>query len=148
LRLRGRKVLTNMDGIEWQRSKWSRPVRLWLYLNEWLGAWLSHRLVADHPAIAGDLATRRSPDAIVTNLYGADEVTAAPVAPVEALGLRPGNYLVSIARIGPDNSILPLVAGFSRRPRGAKLVVLGRFNPRDPHHDEIKAAASDEVIFP
>jgi glycosyltransferase involved in cell wall biosynthesis len=148
LRLAGKKVLTNMDGIEWQRSKWSRPVKWWLYANEWLGAWLSNRLVADHPAIADHLATRRSRKAIVTILYGADEVKTAPAAPVEAMGLRPGNYLISIARIGPDNTILPMVAAFSRRRRGAKLVVLGRFNDKDPHHNAIKAAASDEVVFP
>ena len=43
LRLAGRKILTNMDGIEWRRPKWSRPVRAWFYVNEWLGAWLSQR---------------------------------------------------------------------------------------------------------
>src|SRR5688572_21055942 len=42
LRARGRKILINMDGIEWKRPKWSFPVRAWFYLNEWLGAWLGH----------------------------------------------------------------------------------------------------------
>lgn len=148
LRARGRKILVNMDGIEWQRPKWSRPVRLWFYLNEWLGAWLGHRLVADHPAIADHLATRRPRGAIATIPYGGDEVTAAPVAPVAALGLVPGNYLISIARVEPDNSILALVQAFSRRPRGAKLVVLGRIEAGNPYHAAVTAAASDEVIFP
>ena len=52
LRAHGRKVLTNMDGIEWKRPKWSPPVRAWFWLNEWVAAWSSHRLIADHPAIA------------------------------------------------------------------------------------------------
>jgi glycosyltransferase involved in cell wall biosynthesis len=148
LRTKGRKLLVNMDGIEWQRPKWNWPVRAWFYLNEWLGAWLGQRLVADHPAIADHLARRRPRAAIATIPYGGDEVTSAPVAPVSALGLVPGNYLISIARLEPDNNILAMVAAFSRRTRGARLVVLGRLDPSNPYHAAVKAAASDEVMFP
>ncbi len=146
---RAKKILINMDGIEWQRPKWSLPVRAWFYLNEWLGAWLGHRLVADHPAIADHLATRRPRGAIAMIPYGGDEVTAAPVAPVTALGLKPGNYLVSIARIEPDNNILPMVEAFSRAPtRREARRARASFDDGNPYHAAIKAAASDEVLFP
>ena len=148
LRAKGRKILINMDGIEWQRPKWRLPVRAWFYVNEWLGAWLGHRLVADHPAIADHLATRRPRGAIATIPYGGDEVTGAPVAPVTALGLAPGKYLISIARIEPDNNILAVVRSFSRRRRGANLVVLGRLDAGNDYHAAVAAAASDEVLFP
>jgi glycosyltransferase involved in cell wall biosynthesis len=55
---------------------------------------------------------------------------------------------VSIARIEPDNSILPLVKAFSQRPRGAKLVVLGSFDPDNAYHASVLAAAGEEVVFP
>ncbi len=99
LRLRNKKIITNMDGIEWRRPKWSRPVQAWFYLQEWLGAWLSHRLIADHPAIADHLATRRGRGAIATIPYGGDEVRSALTGPVEALRLVPRSYLLSIARV-------------------------------------------------
>ena len=41
-----------------------------------------------------------------------------------------------------------MVEAFSRKPRGAKLVVLGRFEDGNEYHAAIKAAASDEVLFP
>lgn len=148
LRARGKKILINMDGIEWQRPKWSAPVRAWFYLNEWLGAWLGHRLVADHPAIEDHLATRRFRNAIAMIPYGGDEVTTASLAPLAALGLTPQNYLVSIARIEPDNSVLEMVQAFSRKPRGGKLVVLGKLEAGNAYHEAVRQAASDEVIFP
>jgi hypothetical protein len=37
-------------------------------------------------------------------------------------------YALLIARPEPENSILEIVAAFSRRPRGMRLVVLGRYN--------------------
>jgi glycosyltransferase involved in cell wall biosynthesis len=148
LRLHGKKILTNMDGIEWRRPKWSRPVRAWFYLNEWLGAWLSHRLVADHPAIADHLATRRNRSSIAMIPYGGDEVTAAAIKPVAAMGLTPGHYLVSIARIEQDNNILTMVKAFSCRARRANLVVVGTLDEGNPYHRAVKAAAGTEVIFP
>lgn len=147
LRVHSKKILINMDGIEWRRPKWSRPVRAWFYLNEWIGARIGHRLVADHPAIADHLAKRRSRNAIATIPYGGDEVIAAPVAPVEAMGLVPGAYLISIARLEPDNNILPIVEAFSRRHRHTKLVVLGCLDDTNPYHVAVKAAASKDVIF-
>jgi glycosyltransferase involved in cell wall biosynthesis len=148
LRLAGRKVITNMDGFEWRRSKWSRPVRAWFYANEWIAARVSHRLVADHPAIADHLATRRSRKATTVIPYGGIEVTQAPTGPLEALELEPDGYLISVARIEPENSILPIVQAFSRRRRGYKLVVLGSFQQATAFQQAVRAAASDEVVFP
>jgi glycosyltransferase involved in cell wall biosynthesis len=148
LRLLGRKIITNMDGIEWRRPKWNPAVRAWFWVNEWIAAWTSHRLVADHPAIADHLATRRPRSATAMIPYGGDPIVSAPEAHVTGLGLEPGRYLISIARIEPDNNILPIVEAFSRRPRGAKLAVLGNFDQANPYHQAILAAAGNEVIFP
>lgn len=148
LRLFRRPILTNMDGIEWRRPKWSRAVRAWFWVNEWIAAWSSHRLVADHPAIADHLATRRPRRAIVTIPYGGNPVTAAPEAPIRALGLEPDRYMVSIARIEPDNNVLTIVEAFSRRRRHMKLMVLGTLDDRIPYHRAVREAASDEVAFP
>ncbi len=148
LRVFGRKIFTNMDGIEWKRPKWPLPVRAWFYVNEWIAAWTSQRLIADHPAIADHLATRRPRSAAVVIPYGGDPVGVAPVAPLAKLGLEAGKYLVSIARIEPDNNIATIVRAFSARPRGVKLVVLGKLDDDNAYHREVRAAASDEVVFP
>ncbi len=148
LRLAGRPILTNMDGIEWRRPKWSAPVKAWFWINEWIAAWASHRLVADHPIIADHLATRRPRAATVMIPYGGVPVTAAPEEPVRKLGLEPGRYLVSIARVEPDNSIGTLVEGFSAKERGMKLVVLGKFEETNAYHRAVKAAAGPEVVMP
>jgi glycosyltransferase involved in cell wall biosynthesis len=148
LRLAGRQLITNMDGVEWKRPKWPLPVRAWFYLNEWIAAWTSQRLVADHPEIANHLETRRSREATVVIPYGGDPVERASLAPLEKFGLAPGRYLISIARIEPDNNIATMVRAFSARRRGVKLVVLGKLEADNPYHKEVRAAASDEVIFP
>ncbi|WP_457104767.1 DUF1972 domain-containing protein [Methylobacterium sp. P5_C11] len=146
LRARGGRILTNMDGIEWRRPKWSWPVRAFFYASEWIAAGSSQRLVADHPAIADHLARRRPRSAITTIPYGGDPPPAELGPP--PLGLVPDRYLVSIARIEPDNNILTLVEAFSRRHRGVRLVVLGTLKVGNPYHRAVEAAASPEVLFP
>lgn len=148
LRLRGATILTNMDGIEWRRPKWSLAVRAFFWVSEWIAAWSSHRLIADHPAIADHLATRRPRRAIATIPYGGDPIRAPKEAPIRTLGLEPDRFLVSIARIEPDNNVLAFVEAFSRKPRSAKLVVLGTFDPSNAYHRALRRAAGEGVVFP
>jgi glycosyltransferase involved in cell wall biosynthesis len=147
LRLKGIPNLINMDGIEWRRSKWGPIAKTWFWLNERAGCGLGNHLVADHPQIKAHLQTRTTTRKITTIPYGADAVTSAPVEPVRALGLEPGRFLTLIARAEPENSVLEVVQGFSAKPRGHQLVVLGSYDPANAYQQAIKSAAGPEVRF-
>ena len=147
LRLRGIQNVINMDGIEWRRAKWNIVARTWFWLNDWAGCWLGNHLVADHPQIHAHLATRTRKPKITTIPYGATPVTDAPLAALQQHGLEPQQYLTLIARPEPENSILEAVRGFSCRPRGLKLVVLGNYSDDQRYHRAIQDLASDEVVF-
>ena len=147
LRLKGVPNLINMDGIEWSRAKWGRFAKAWFWVNERAGCWLGNHLVADHPQIKAHLQTRVAESKITTIAYGAEAVSDAPVEAVQALGLQPGRFLTVIARAEPENSLLDVVQGFSARPRGHHLVVLGDYDTGNAYHCAVKAAASAEVKF-
>lgn len=140
--------LMNMDGIEWRRSKWSRPVRAWFWANERMARFTADHLIADHPEIAEHLA-RHVPRARISMIpYGGDAVAAADPGPAIArFGIEPGRYAAIVARPEPENSILELVQAFSRRPRGCTLLVLGRLDDAHPYHRAVRAAASADVRF-
>lgn len=149
LRLTPNPLLTNMDGIEWKRAKWPWHGRIWLYMNEWIGALTSNKLIADHPEIANHLARRRSRRDIVMIPYGADPITEAPEEPVRALGLNPGRYLISIGRIEPENNILPMIQAFAAKARNLQFVCLGKLEPdKNSYHAEVIKAGENRVLFP
>jgi glycosyltransferase involved in cell wall biosynthesis len=105
--------------------------------------------VADHPVIAGHLASRVSRRKITTIPYGSVEVLEANANLLEPLKLVPRQFVTLIARPEPENSVLEVVQAFSARRRGVKLVVLGNYVPEaSPFHAEVLKAASDEVVFP
>jgi len=148
LRLKGIPNVINMDGIEWSRARWGFVKQAILYINERIGCFVGTHLIADHPEIEKYLLTRAPRRKITTLTYGADPLNDAPTEPVTKLGLEPGRYLNLIARPIPENSILEMVIGFSSKPRGCRLVVLGKYEPAvDEYHRAVMAAASSEVVF-
>ncbi|MDP2867926.1 MAG: DUF1972 domain-containing protein [Methyloversatilis sp.] len=148
LRIKGVRNVINMDGIEWRRKKWGRIAKTWFWLNDWAGCWLGNHLVADHPEIASHLATRTSVAKISTISYGADKVDSGPVSTLSKFRLESRRFLTVIARAEPENSLLEIVAGFSEKHRGVKLVVLGKYDAAsNDYHKSVLEAAGDEVIF-
>ncbi len=149
LRLTGNPVLMNMDGIEWKRAKWPWHGRIWLYLNEWIGALFSNKLIADHPEIAKHLNRRRRRADIVMIPYGADLIETAPTEPVTARDLTPGKYVISIGRIEPENNILPMIQAFAAKPRDLGFICLGKLEPdKNAYHRAVIAAGAGRVLFP
>ena len=147
-RLRGRRHVVNMDGVEWQRGKWSRPIRAWFYANSWMAGLSAHHLIADHPGIASLLARRGWSGRTTMVPYGADRVDAAPTAPLVPFGLSSRGYGLVVARPEPENSILEIVHAWSSRRRLWPLVVLGTYEQGHRYHAAVRAAASPDVRFP
>lgn len=147
-RLRRIPNVINMDGMEWTRKRWGLLKQGILLANERLAGWVGDVLIADHPVIATYLRRHFGRRRVQTITYGAHEVSAAVTAPVEDLGLTPGAYGIVVCRPIPENSVLEIVTAWSSRRRGMPLVVVGPFGDDDPYHVAVKAAASDEVVFP
>ena len=146
--LRGRRHVVNMDGVEWRRGKWPRPVRGWFYANSWVAGLAADHLIADHPEIAAMLARRGWAGRTTMVPYGAERVDATPTAPLDAMGLAPHGYALVVARPEPENLVLEIVRAWTSAPRSHPLVVLGRYEPGHPYHDAVRQAAGPHVRFP
>lgn len=137
-----------MDGIEWQRKKWSFWARSWLYVNEKIGCKLGTHLVADHPEIKKHLAQYVSRSKITVIPYGSETLVAADEFLLTHFNLEKERYALVIARPEPENSILEIVRAYSKTNRGVPLVILGDYTPSsNVFHQTVFDAASDEVKF-
>lgn len=147
-RLKGKRNIINMDGIEWKRQKWGLLAKTWFWLNERFGCWVGNHLIADHPDIADHLASRVSRNKITMIPYGGREIITADEQVLTEFGIKKNNYAIIIARAEPENSILEIVTAFSERQRDARLVVLGNYAPElNSYHQDIMTVASNEVVF-
>jgi glycosyltransferase involved in cell wall biosynthesis len=146
-RIKGKKNLINMDGIEWKRNKWKWYEKAWLYLNERAGCLIGNHLIADHPEIKKHLITRVDESKVTMIPYGARQVCSADVSLLSTYSLQPKSYALVIARPEPENSILEIVKAFSKKQRHHSLVVLGRYDKTNSYHAQVLESVSDEVKF-
>ena len=96
--------IVNMDGLEWQRSKYSRPVRGFLKYAEKLAAKKADWLVADSLPIMEYLEKNYNKP-IRHIAYGADIPETIDEKVPSEFGLINRDYDLIVARIIPDNNI-------------------------------------------
>lgn len=149
-RLRGIPNLLNMDGMEWCRAKYGVPAKLWFLANERIGPWFADHVIADHPYIAERLLRRVAVPRLTMIPYCAPPVGEVSAEPLAELGLTAGAYGLVIARPEPENSILEIVQGWTRRPRRVPLVVLGNYTGGTYQARVLQAAKAGggDVRFP
>ncbi len=80
--------------------------------------------------------------------YGADIIGAASDQPVRELGLTPGRYFVSIARVEPENSVLEIVQAHRAAGTDTDLAVLGRLDPDNAYHRAVRQAGGNRTLYP
>jgi hypothetical protein len=141
--------LVNMDGLEWQRSKYNRPTRRFLKWAESLAARHGDKLIADSSAIRDYLAGKYGKLPVYIP-YGATPIEEPnPLVP-EKYGLLPGRYHMLVARMEPENNIEMIIQGHLGSGTNYPLLVIGNItngfgqyitktytDPRIRYHDAI-----------
>jgi glycosyltransferase involved in cell wall biosynthesis len=127
LRRRRIKLVTHMDGMEWQRAKWNKPGRFLFRRAESMAVRYSDAIVCDHPEIAGYYTRnyRVYPEIIP---YGADLGSDWDSACLRPLNLEEGSYFLLTARLEPENNIRMIVEGFLAAKIPETLVIVGAYS--------------------
>ena len=119
--------VVNMDGLEWMRTKYSKPVQRFLRWAEKLAVQHADVLVADSPAIREYLNTTYNKQAAYI-AYGATIPEGFDVSHLAAYGLKPGGYYMILARMEPENHIEMVIRGYLLSGQRLPLVVIGNIN--------------------
>lgn len=117
-------VITNMDGLEWQRTKYSKPVRSFLKFAEKLAVKSSMFHIADSPVIKEYLDNKYK----INSKYLAYGAGLSPVSDEKLLdeyGLVKYQYLLLMARLEPENNIEMILNGFCLTRSKFKFIVIG-----------------------
>lgn len=148
-RLHRREVWINMDGLEWARSKWSWPARVWLKWMERIAMWTPSRIVADAEAIRANLSARyrHMPDCEVIP-YGATLVERAPsVALLTAWEIESGAYFLMVCRLEPENHVLEILQGFAASQTSLPLIILGDHRAGTPYVSQLLEVKDARIRF-
>jgi glycosyltransferase involved in cell wall biosynthesis len=98
-------IITNMDGLEWKRSKWNTAVKAFLRQAEKWAVRSSHFLVSDSLAIRKFILETYQKDSTYIP-YGTYSIEQEPSPDMlHVHGLKPFEYNLMIARLEPENNI-------------------------------------------
>ncbi len=124
-RLMGKRVVTNIDGLEWKRDKWGKVAKFLLKTFERIACAISHDIVADN-AVIGEHVTKSYGKTANLIAYGADHVITEEAPDPERLPDLPEKYAVKVCRIEPENNVKLILRAFADMP-DHNLVIVGNW---------------------
>jgi glycosyltransferase involved in cell wall biosynthesis len=116
--------ITNMDGLEWKRSKYSKPVQKFLRYAEKLAIKYSDFHIADSPVIKTYLNNKYGIDSKYI-AYGAEMFSKTDNAVLSDYQISRKNYYLLMARMEPENNIETILKGFCGSGSNKSFVVIG-----------------------
>lgn len=120
------KIITNIDGLEWRREKWSFPVKKFLKLSEKMAVNYSDVVIGDNKGITDYVKAEYKKDSVLI-AYGGDQVSHVKDDSLfEKYPFCRAPYAVSVCRIEPENNIHLILEAFSHRPE-KNLVLVGNW---------------------
>lgn len=120
-------IVTNMDGLEWKRSKYSRVVQEFLKKAERWAVLSSDRLIADSKGIQQYLLNkyRKESDYIA---YGASLFNEPDESILPHYEIRMHQYNLLIARMEPENNVEVILKAYRQSDTIKELLLIGNYN--------------------
>jgi len=122
-------IITNMDGLEWKRSKYSKRVQNFLKYAEKLAVKHSKYYVSDSMVIKSYLADKYDINSQYIP-YGADVFSNDEREQFDKEDALKEDYFLLMARMEPENNIETILEGFNRSHSSKKFKVLGDVSNR------------------
>jgi len=134
-----KKVIVNIDGLEWRRPKWGKFAKAFLRWSEKLACTYADEIVTDNRILKEYVNIRYGIEGNLVE-YGADHVKKlrASLKDQNTYPFLKDKYAFKVARIEPENNIHLILKAFSQIPE-LPLVIVGNWE-HSAYGKKLKAA--------
>jgi rhamnosyltransferase len=150
------KIIVNVDGVMWERSKFNLLERWLLKVNHIMATVFAYKIIVDSQEMK-NYVNNKYLDKTVYISYGIDTCDTIvwddgfkeQIKKHTSLKITPGNYFLVVARMEPENNILTIVEAFSQLNIDIPLLVVGDFTSSQ-YQEKIESITVDmpsDVIF-
>lgn len=118
------KIITNIDGIEWQREKWNHFIKSFLKVSEKIAIKYSDKIIADNFELQKYVLKNYNilPELIA---YGADHTIENKLNRIPRKNIFKKPYALVICRLEPENNLEMIIDAFIRFNK-LNLIIIGR----------------------
>lgn len=122
-RLLGIRVVTNIAGLEWSRSKWGRLARFSLRIFEWVAVTFSSKIITDNRKLQDYVNSTYN---VMSEFipYGGNQVLQFQEVEHSLFDFK--KYYLAIARSQPDNNLEIIINACDKA--GVNLVIISDFS--------------------
>ena len=146
LRLFGRRVVLNVDGLEWQRAKWNAVGKAYYRLCAWLAARLPIELVTDAHVIQSYYLSTYGRQTTYFP-YGTDLDPIPDDGTLAELGLEPGRYVLYVSRLEPENNAHVVIEAYALVTTQLPLAIVGDAPYASDYIARLHATADPRIRF-
>lgn len=139
-------IITNMDGLEWKRTKYSKPVQQFLKFAERLAAVSSHYLVSDSLGIKKFLKKRYNKESTYI-AYGAHPFSNPNEEILKIYDVQKEAYNMIMARFEPENNLDMVLEGVSLCQEKMPILVVGNHNTKYGEYLKNKFKSFSNIRF-
>ena len=146
------KIITNIDGLEWQRDKWGKKTKAFLKWSEKLAVKYSDLVIADNLYIK-EYVTQEYNTSSLLIAYGGDHVTKEEKSKwVKQYPILNENYAFTVCRIEPENNLDMIVQAYLKSNQQMPYLIVGNWkasaygeNLRNRYRKEKKLRLLDPI---
>ena len=145
-RMMGKRVVMNVDGLDWKRAKWGPIARAYFLSAAHAAIKFCNRLVTDAEAMRAYYLREFNKETTMI-AYGARVESSERPELIDQYGVQRDGYYLIASRLIPENNADLIVEAFLASGSAKKLVIAGGANYDSPFHRKLRAIATDAVIF-
>ncbi len=140
-KLIGKRIIINLDGVEWKRRKWGTLAKSYLYLCEQHAKKIAHATIVDSQALLPYHVKHNgiSPHFIP---YGTDIIHRGKrdSTLLNSIGLQPNKYILQVCRLEPENNPDWVIREYLKTNLDIPLVIAGDSPYPSPYVRQLKEA--------
>ncbi|OGM21175.1 hypothetical protein A2714_03115 [Candidatus Woesebacteria bacterium RIFCSPHIGHO2_01_FULL_38_9] len=124
-RFRKRKIIVNVDGLDWKRARWPLFGKIYLKLCEYFTVKFSDIIVCDSKSVLSYYKKRYGFNNIINIAYGAEVKKRKAGTTLTKFNLEKNKYFLFVGRLTPENKVDEFISAFKGIKTNFKCVVMG-----------------------
>jgi glycosyltransferase involved in cell wall biosynthesis len=145
-RLFGKKVIMNVNGLDWTRAKWGPVAKFYFRSAANSAVKFCNELVTDADAMQVFYREQFNKETTMI-AYGAYVESSSKPELISKFGVEPDGYYLIASRLIPENHGDLITEAFLESGSKRKLVIAGGANYDSPFHRKIRSFAGERVIL-
>lgn len=140
-------LFVNPDGLEWRRSKWSKPIQKYLKFSEKMMTRKADLIISDNQGIEDYLKSEYGDVTSKVLAYGTETIVSQPSKADDKWfddhQITKGHYFLMVGRFVPENNFELLIKSFMASTTTSDLVIVTNYED-NPFYESLRASTSFE----